>query len=456
MIASEGPGGVEAHGTVTLSSSAPNTALSGTQHGVYVVLTSNPPAVSFNSNYPDNPYYSNAGLFIPAGATQGRFNVIPIPVASETTLVLSASVQGTAPATGTFRVLPPMLKTVRLDQAEVVGGTKVNGNATFDAPPASTGAVVINLTSSDPSVVSVPATVVLEQGKTVEPFVAQTSAVSVRKDVTISASYAGMGSNSSVGWSTKLSVALPGLAEFGGGFACAPPCPYCSKHECMGRIKLTGPAGPGGAEIHVFTDGNPSISIPAIVTIPQGQGQGIHEFYFPITVNTITGSSQTIKISASYNGKSKLSEVEIDKIRKWDLVITKVVLKDRFGNVMTSPADDTPSQLCATISDIGGAADTGYYSPNQALPPNLLRVSFLVHSGGPASAGKEFDVPVSFAQPDNGAYLVTGNVESCFPIAGMPAGSTMDVTLTADPKNQVDESNEGNNVYKLTIKRPAN
>lgn len=447
---SEGPGGVEAHGTVTLSSSAPNTALSGTQHGVYVVLTSNPPAVSFNSNYPDNPYYASSGLFIPAGATQGRFNVIPQPVSSETSIVFSASVLSTAPATVNFRVRPPMLQTIRLNQSQVSGGTKVHGNATFDAPPAPADAVVVQLTSSNPSAVSVPPTVTLEQGKTVEPFDVQTGGVSVRQDVTISASYAGMSSNTSVGWKATLSLIPPVLAHLGlsgqpnatNGFGCYSP------GLCSLSVFLTGQAPPGGALVYLFSDGNPNLSIPKTVTVPEGK-----EFAdFQMTV-ILQSSAQTVKVSASYNQKSVVTDLSLERIIKWDLVMAKVVLKDRFGNVISAPADDTPFQLCPSISNIGGVDPNSYYPwPNLDLPLSVLHVSYLVHGGGPVSAGKDFDVPVSFLSPEGLRQL--GNVEYCFQIGGMPTGSTMDVTLTADAKKQVDESNEGNNVHTLTIKRP--
>lgn len=452
VSASDGPGGVEVHGTVTLSSPAPDTPLSGTLHGVYVTLTSNPPAVSFNSNYPDNPYFSTSGLFIPFGATQGRFNVIPQPVSSDTSLVFSASVPSTAPATVNFRVRPPMLQTIRLDQSQVSGGAKVHGNATFDAPPAPAGVVVVQLTSSNPSAVSVPPTVTLEQGKTVEPFDVQTGPVSAREEVTISASYAGMSSNTSVGWKATLSVIPPDLARLGlssqpnatHGFQCVFPGP------CSLSVFLNGQAPSGGALVYLFSDGNPNLSVPKTVTVLEGKEYAD----FQMTA-TLQSSRQTVKVSASYKQKSVVTDLRLERIIKWDLVIMKVILKDRLGNVITTPVDDTPLQLCVTISDIGGADPLSFsVDPNQALPPNVLHVSYLVHSGGPASAGKEFDVPVDFKS--YGSCCRIGEMAFCFQIGGMPAGSTMDVTLTADAKNQVDESNEGNNVHKLTIKRPVN
>lgn len=83
------------------------------------------------------------------------------------------------------------LSSLSLSNSSVRGGNSVTGTVRLTAP-APAGGAVVNLASSDTTVATVPATVMVAEGATSKTFTVSTRTVSSDRTVTISASYAGV------------------------------------------------------------------------------------------------------------------------------------------------------------------------------------------------------------------------------------------------------------------------
>ena len=168
-------GGNPATGTVTLTSAAPS-------GGAVVSLGSASSAVTVPGNVP-----------VSQGATSATFAIATSAVTTQTLVTVSATYGG-ATKTTTVTVNPAAaasLATLSLNPTSVKGGGSVTGTVTLSALAPANGATV-TLTSSNPALASVPASVLVTAGTTAKPFTVTTGATRKNVSVTISASYAGV------------------------------------------------------------------------------------------------------------------------------------------------------------------------------------------------------------------------------------------------------------------------
>ena len=161
-------------GTVTLSGPAPS-------GGAVVSLSSNNPAVA---SVP-----ASGSMTVPAGATTATFPMNTSAVATSTTVTISASSGGTL--TASLTVIPPVVSSLALNPSSVTGGPLLGsstGTVTLNGP-APDGGAFVSLSSSNPSVATVPGSVTIAPGATTATFPVNTSVVITSQTVTISGSY---------------------------------------------------------------------------------------------------------------------------------------------------------------------------------------------------------------------------------------------------------------------------
>ena len=166
-------GGGGATGTVSLSASAP-------AGGASVLLSSASSAVTVP-----------AAVTVAQGMTSATFGIATSAVTMPTSTTISASYGGVTKAT-TFTVtpaIPPALASVALTSTSIVGGTSTTGRATLTAPAGSGGAVV-TLRSSNPTLVGVPASVVVPAGATSATFTVTTTVTKRNATAAVYATYA--------------------------------------------------------------------------------------------------------------------------------------------------------------------------------------------------------------------------------------------------------------------------
>jgi hypothetical protein len=168
-------GGQSATSTVTLTSAAP-------AGGAAVTLSSTNNAASVPSS-----------VTVSAGATSANFSVTTTSVTSTTVGNITASHSGVTKSTS-LTVSPPAqagLLGISLNPKSVRGGLTSMGTITLTAP-APAGDMTINVSSSNPTKASVPATVRVLAGNTSVNFTINTASVNKRTVVTITASAGGI------------------------------------------------------------------------------------------------------------------------------------------------------------------------------------------------------------------------------------------------------------------------
>ncbi len=165
-------GGQSSVGTVTLSGPAPS-------GGAVLALSS---ADSVVAGVPPS-------LAIEAGVTSLSFSIVTSPVASPTSVDITASYAGTS-KTATLAVTPPptpALSSVALKPIVVAGGSTSVGTVRLSGP-APAGGMVVTLASSRSSVAAVPKAVTVSAGRSSASFSIVAGRVSSFTSAVISAS----------------------------------------------------------------------------------------------------------------------------------------------------------------------------------------------------------------------------------------------------------------------------
>src|SRR5437773_2447454 len=168
-------GGNPSTGTVTLTSAAPT-------GGALVSLSSASSAVTVPGN-----------VSVSQGATSATFGITTSVVTTQTLATLSATYSGLT-KTMTFTINPAAsaaLATLSLNPTSVTGGTSATGTVTLTAP-APSGGVIVALSSTKPSLASVPASILVAAGTTSKSFTVTTVSTRRNATATISAFYAGV------------------------------------------------------------------------------------------------------------------------------------------------------------------------------------------------------------------------------------------------------------------------
>ncbi len=231
-----------------------------------------------------------ASVVVPAGATSATFSITTASVAAAQTATITASLNGSS-RTANLTVNPPpspTLSAITLSPSTTLGGTTTTANAVSFASvaPASTN---VTLTSSDSSVATVPASVTIPSGSSIQSFAITTSTVAAVTNVTITATLNGVSKTAILTVnppSTGLKSVVLSPASVQGGTAAT----------TANRVYWTGNASVG--ETVSLSSSNPAVaSVPKTVTI----GSGSSSHVFTITTSAVT-STQAVTISATCNG----------------------------------------------------------------------------------------------------------------------------------------------------------
>lgn len=127
---------------------------------------------------------------VPAGSSISQaFSITTSTVGVSTVVTISAAFNGITKVAN-LTIVPATVYQVDLSASTVTGGTSVKTNRIILTGPAPAGGLVIALSSSDPSVASLPQTVAVAAGSNYSAqFALTTTAVTTSTPVTISASY---------------------------------------------------------------------------------------------------------------------------------------------------------------------------------------------------------------------------------------------------------------------------
>lgn len=132
-----------------------------------------------------------ASVTVPLGYTSASFAINTAPVSVTTSVPITADLNGQT-VSGSVTLSPaPVIALTGLSFPDLVGGNTLVGTITLNNFPREAAGAVISLTSADPAIVQVPATVTVPRGSYSVTFVATTTVVDALKAVSIKASYNG-------------------------------------------------------------------------------------------------------------------------------------------------------------------------------------------------------------------------------------------------------------------------
>lgn len=252
-------GGNNSTGTVTLNGAAPPT-------GAVVALSSS------NTSAAQVP----ANVTIVAGSRSATFTISTNPVATNTSVTISATYGVTR--TTTLTVTAPTLSSLIRSPTSVVGGNNSTGTVTLNGTAAAGGAVV-TLSSNNTSAAQVPASVAIAAGSKSATFTITTSGIASSTSVTISAVYG-------TTRTTTLTVSVASLTSL-----TLNPSTVTGGTSSTGTLTLNGAAPPSGAVVSLTSSNTTAAQVPSTATIPAGASDAT----FTVTTGAVHGTSSTIR-----------------------------------------------------------------------------------------------------------------------------------------------------------------
>jgi hypothetical protein len=267
-------GGSSANGSVTLNSPAP-------AGGLTVTLVSSDPGAA----------QTPPSVTVPASATTSpTFTITTSSVPAQTSVTITASLGGSSKS-ATLVVGQTALLSMSISRSSVAGGSSFGSNTVTLNGAAPAGGAGVTLSSSNSSVLSVPAAVIVPQGAaTSPPFDISTTPVATSTPVTISAIFGGV-------TRTFVLTVLPVQVQ---SVALNPVATGGGNTTTNNTIVLNG-AAPAGGSVVTLASSNPSLaSVPASVTVPAG---GTTSAKFNILTSAVSASTN-VTISAAYAGST--------------------------------------------------------------------------------------------------------------------------------------------------------
>jgi len=276
-------GGTTAQGTIILQAPAP-------KGGVSVALTSNNSIINIPSS-----------VTVPKGATSVSFPITTSAVSTSTAAQIQAD-PGTN-YTATLWVDPsptPGPLSVTLNPTSVNGGTTSQGTVTLSSA-APSGGTVVNLSSSNTAVATVPTSVTVPAGSTSATFTASTSDVSFQTLVTFTASAGGATESATL----KVN---PAPSPVGVGLLALSPTSVHGGNTSQGTVALDEVAPPGGTVVTLTSSNTGVATVPASVTVPAGAQSAT----FTVSTNKVS-SSTSVRISASAGGVTQTATLGVTR-----------------------------------------------------------------------------------------------------------------------------------------------
>ncbi len=263
---------------------SPTSICGGETFTATVTLQSPAPFNGANVSVSGSNGQFSGSVYIYPGQTTGSDIFYTNAVAVTTPITATASYNNTT-ATAPLTLMPTTLTTLTLSPTSVLGGDAARGSVTLSCPVAllNSGGETVTLTSSNPAVASVPASVSLASGATTATFPITTSAVQTSTPVTITASFT-LSGQSAV--SQTLTATLT-VTPFTVATLTLAPTALCGGLTSTATVTLNGLA-PVGGKVVTLTSSNPAVtSIPATVTVPAGQSSAKATITTqPVTTNT--------------------------------------------------------------------------------------------------------------------------------------------------------------------------
>jgi subtilisin family serine protease len=350
--------------------------------GAVVSLTSSDPAVAAPP----------ASVTVAEGATVSpSFTISTSWVSAATPVTIRATYAGVTKA-ATLTVNPVALSSVSPASSSVAGGDSLTTNhVTLNGPAPPDGAVVM-LTSSNPAVASLPASVTVAAGQTASAhYTITTTWVSANTPVTITGSYAGSTKTAvlTVKPVVVYSVTLSPSSVGGGGTTTS------------NKVSLDAPAPPGGAVVTLSSD-SPAASPPSTVAVAEGAENSP---YFTITTTPVE-SVTSVTITASYGGVSKSATLTVNPTALSSLTLSPSSVTGGLSSTYNKVTLNGPA------GPSGAAVSLTSSNPAVASPPASVTVAagtttsaYFAITTTPVAAATQVTITASYGSVSKSATL---------------------------------------------------
>lgn len=435
----------------------------GTSVPVTLVLTGAVPAgrsLDVGLSASDPVIQPNPSIItIPEGQATATFTVQTRTVTQQTQGALRADVAGGGFVIGNVTVMPQpiTLAGFTLNESQVVGGssaTPVIGTVRLSGP-APQGGVVVNMTSSHPQSVLVPATVDVLAGATSRSFAITTFVVPSAIDATVTATYGTLNMPEML----RLEPTTPGLTSLSFN-----PNVVSAGSTTTGRIDLSKPASTT-ITIQLASSNGVAAAVPGSVTIPAGQSSttfqvAVGNVFAPTSVQ-VTATLGAAQASASLTVRPPVTVTGLDAepvsvIGGGEMVLTVTLSRPADPGGMTVSVSSNASGVipAATVQLAAGqssgtatvrttavgtgsqirltAGPSAITTDVRALPLPLDRIQ----SPGSIRAGDEVDFEVRLAGPAPAGGLrvpLSADLPNVIPLPAfvdIPAGATSATVTT--------------------------
>lgn len=240
-----------------------------------------------------------AGVTIPAGQTSATFG-LPIQATGLTTPTAFKlfATDGTVSKSARLTVTP-VVKLSSLSVNPVEGGFSTTGTVTLSIPAQSGGAVV-TLTSSNPALVQLPASITIAQGLSAASFSVTTSTVTAAATIPVTATRDGITVNANATLSPAPVVSVSSVT--------APPSVIGGQPFTYTVQLSTFVRDAAGATVNLQS-GDSSVQIPATVVIPKNSSLA-----YVSATTTIVPGTKGVSLRASYNGSQASTNISVNPL----------------------------------------------------------------------------------------------------------------------------------------------
>jgi hypothetical protein len=245
-----------------------------------------------------------------------------VPAAASGTSAITATIYGTT-ATATITIQPKTvgLSSVSVTGLPVKGGTNTTGTVTMTGT-APSGGLLVNLSSSNTNVATVPATAAVFAGSTSGSFTITTKAVTANTTVTITASRNGVVRTAVLNVDplamaiTQVTISSPSVT--GGS-------------NDTGIVQISDKAPAAGSVISLTASNKVHVEVPASFTIGAGLTSG------SFTIRTAyVNANLAVTITASYNGTTKSATITLTPIQLAGFTLAPTTLVGGAGGQSTA------------------------------------------------------------------------------------------------------------------------
>jgi RHS repeat-associated protein len=278
-------GGNPVTGTITLTAPA-------TEGGALVTIGTDDPLVA------DVP----AAVVVPAGALSVNFSIGTTTMLADTVVNVSATYQGVTRTAALTVQAPSGLALISLviDPPNAAGGTTATGVVTLNGP-APNGGAQIALTSSNPSLASVPSRVTVRRGETTAVFSITTASVTTPRSATISGSFDGLTQHDTI---TVIPASAISIVSFS-----LDPTTVAGGSPSTGTVTMSASAPAGGVLVTISSKQKRFVAVPSSVIVPGGAMTAS----FTVMTRTVN-KVDTAEISATYAGVTRIAPLILSPV----------------------------------------------------------------------------------------------------------------------------------------------